>query len=510
MACGGLTIALSDQEELERVFQSEKNLASKLGKDEDVRQMAMDAGFDQNDPRIIAVVRRAGLDYLKGERASVAQEPGAPKRRRRKKLKMPKSPGRPRKGSSPQDEGLRLYRAFRNRESHKFKRLRDAVKAGDADKAAALEVDINASLAQEAKAQGINLYEKGKNSDKTVTNKRAAFHHAQNLVFNQFADAGLGRVKGETGTQAGAEPPAGPPAPRPGGRPSAGKGRGSKSKTDKLARKEAVDDEETEVTFTGRGARLRDRVKEWDVEDRKGRMTAASARVARRQGPVGAFVGILRVLNERARFVALLGLSLGILFIPMGFFTFSGWSIAALAMVIISTFYLLILNGVKAFASLIVNAVNAFFTFLGTVVVKGTELVLRGFGKDAQDCFGESGELIAYSEFCNGHQMVAQGLVTAGELKAIDISLLDPNELKPSMDTTPLIQRVMKWFEIDVDLGSFYAKVLGSRFTDFVEGGNIYVVMATFLIPTIVILGLGYFKLVRPAMVAGGVASSGS
>jgi hypothetical protein len=263
------------------------------------------------------------------------------------------------------------------------------------------------------------------------------------------------------------------------------------------------------VSRQGRFARARSAIKTWHEEDIKGRQSSLAARASRRHGPLGAFVGIARLMNRQARLWAIIGIVLGVLFIPVGFFTFSGWAIAALAMVIISAFYLILLNIFKALASMVVAFINAVFSVIGGIVIKITEAILGAIGKTEEVCFGADGSVTGVSTFCNGHSMLGQSLIAAGELNAIVIPLLDPEKLKPQMDTTPWIQKLMGWFDIKFDLGPIYAKALGGRFMNFVETGNIYMLIAVFVIPTLIVAWLFYSYMLRPALIDAGVKSSG-
>lgn len=224
----------------------------------------------------------------------------------------------------------------------------------------------------------------------------------------------------------------------------------------------------------------------------------------RKQGPIGAFAAVTRLYNRQARRLSLIGLIVGVLFVPLGFFTFSGWSIVALAMVITSAVYFVLLNIVKVLASIIVAGINATFGLLIGLVVSGVEQALRLLHKTPTAC--DVGQSTVVTTFCSGHQLAAEGLIPASELRAINISLLDPERLKPTMSTKPLIQAFGEWTGLyRIDLSSVFAKAFGVRFQDWLEHGNLYAVIALFFLPLTAVAVLAYWKLVRPALQDSGV-----
>lgn len=226
----------------------------------------------------------------------------------------------------------------------------------------------------------------------------------------------------------------------------------------------------------------------------------------KKAGPLGAFAATTRLLNKQARRVAIIGLLVGLLFVPIGFFTFSGWSIVAVAMVIVSAAYFVFLNIIKVIASTIVAGINLVFSFLAGLVVRIGEALMKLLGKQEVPCMTESGARTGqFSTFCNGHSVASEGLIPASELNAINISLLDPEKLKPTMSTKPFIQWFGEWtglYNLKLD---FLTRGLEASLGKFAESGNIYAVVFVFFVPTAIVAALVYFKLVRPALQESGV-----
>lgn len=221
---------------------------------------------------------------------------------------------------------------------------------------------------------------------------------------------------------------------------------------------------------------------------------------SRNPGFLGTMLSSIRTLDAQARRLAIVGLLVGLAFIPVGFFTFAGWSIVAVAMVIISAAYFVFLNAVKVVASLVVTFINTVFSVIGGAIVSVTErLLILLPGDNKGDC--------GY-EFCSGREIMSDGLIRADALKAINISLLDPEKLKPEMNTKPLIQYLGEWTGLfRIDLGSFFARVFNEKFTSFVADGSLTKVVLLWFVPTAVILGVAYLKIMRPALRDAGVVS---
>lgn len=222
-------------------------------------------------------------------------------------------------------------------------------------------------------------------------------------------------------------------------------------------------------------------------------------RLARRGGPLGAFVGFLAAFGARVRLLALVGLALGVFFIPVSFFTFSGWSIAAMAMVVVSAVYFIFLNLVKLIATAVVGLVNLLFSVLGGLVVKIGETVMTLFAQPQPCDYNEA----VVSAWCPGQKLLQSSLISKEDINAIDIPLLNPRDLMPEVST----QTLAAWFGEVTGLYDLSGPTfLGDAMGRFAAEGNLYVVMGVFFGIT---AGLGlliYFKVVKPALRQGGLA----
>lgn len=227
----------------------------------------------------------------------------------------------------------------------------------------------------------------------------------------------------------------------------------------------------------------------------------------RQIGILGTILSAIRLVDVQAKRVAVGGLLLGILFVPVGFLTFAGWSIVAAAMVLLSAVYFVFLNIVKVISAGAVGFINLVFSFLASASIALAEPVLLFMGKAKTRCtFADGTQTEEAYAFCSGRIVASEGLVPASALKAIDIPLLDPRKLMPTMNPKPLIQYAAEAFGFTgLDLGSFFARAFNGPIADFIAGGSIYRVILVFVVPTVLLGGWAYVALVRPALQAAGV-----
>lgn len=226
-----------------------------------------------------------------------------------------------------------------------------------------------------------------------------------------------------------------------------------------------------------------------------------TARLRRRQGPLGAFIGIFFDLNYKARMVAAVALAVGVLFIPSGILAFAGWSIAAAAMVIISGVYSVFVNAIRATVGILLGVINLVFAFFGGLLVGLAELIVGGVAQGhVETC--STGEK---SSFCSGREIIAEGLVPPSELNALSIKLLDPSKIQPTASSTPIIVHLVNflgWEDFSLD---FLWGGIMQRFEGWVVDGNIYLVLAAFFVPTALIAWAIYAWFVRPSLKVAGV-----
>lgn len=224
-------------------------------------------------------------------------------------------------------------------------------------------------------------------------------------------------------------------------------------------------------------------------------------RLRRRQGPIGNFVSVLSLMSTNVRILTVVGMLVGILFIPTGFFAFAGWAIAAAAMVVVSMLYTVFVNLVRAAASWFLAGINLVYTWFGGVMLKVSEWVI-GWFVPATECTDLPG---VTSTFCTGREVLAEGLVPASELDALKIKLLDPSKFQPTIESQPLVVAVAKYVGFDGFSMDWLWGGLSTRMQTWVEGSSVYAIVFWFAVPAVILGGLFYVKLIRPALRANGV-----
>lgn len=271
----------------------------------------------------------------------------------------------------------------------------------------------------------------------------------------------------------------------------------------KFGRTKAVAGKAKEVA--GKGAKKAKRPWDWLFGNRPGQ-DVNKRRIpgrARQQGFIGTFLGGLALANNNVRLLLMVGLLVGLAFIPIGFFGYMGWAIAALAMTLASGIYFVLVNVVKFVASGILIFVNFVWNVVGVTVVKAIEGTLAVLRKPATTCTdGRS------STFCQGYDLLNEGLLSSSALEALNVSLLDPNTIRPELSTETLLGFILrKSGASDFDPGAALFGPLARKTQEFADSGNPFLVMAIFLIPVVGIGFLVWRYYLKPYLSATGVTA---